>query len=77
MLRYRDTSLPFEASAADLLNQLTLEEKALHLSHDAHTVLRLGIRAWNWWNKASHGVTPAVVQEFKQAACFPTCLALS
>ena len=77
MLRYEDSTLPFEARAADLVSRLTLEEKALQLSHDAPAIPRLNIRAWNWWNEASHGVTPAVVQEFKQATCFPTCLALS
>ena len=77
MLRYEDASLPFEARAADLVSRLTLEEKALQLSHDAPAIPRLNIRAWNWWNEASHGVTPAVVQEFHQATCFPTCLALS
>ncbi len=77
MLRYEDSSLPFEARAADLVSRLTLEEKALQLSHDAPAIPRLNIRAWNWWNEASHGVTPAVVQEFKQATCFPTCLAMS
>ena len=77
MLRYEDASLPFEARAADLVSHLTLEEKALQLSHDAPAIPRLNIRAWNWWNEASHGVTPAVAQEFKQATCFPTCLAMS
>ena len=77
MLRYEDASLPFEARAADLVSRLTLEEKALQLSHNAPAIPRLNIRAWNWWNEASHGVTPAVVQEFKQATCFPTCLAMS
>ena len=77
MLRYMNTDLPFEARAADLVSRLTLEEKALQLSHDAPAIPRLNIRAWNWWNEASHGVTPAVVQEFKQATCFPTCLAMS
>lgn len=74
---YENSALPFEARAADLVSLLTLEEKALQLSHDAPAIPRLNIRAWNWWNEASHGVTPAVVQEFKQATCFPTCLALS
>ena len=77
MLRYEDASLPFEARAADLVSRLTLQEKALQLSHNAPAIPRLNIRAWNWWNEASHGVTPAVVQEFKQATCFPTCLAMS
>lgn len=77
MMDYLNPSLPFEARAADLVSRLTLEEKALQLSHDAPAIPRLNIRAWNWWNEASHGVTPAVVQEFKQATCFPTCLAMS
>ncbi len=77
MMLYEDPALPFEARAADLVGRLTLREKALQLSHDAPAIPRLNIRAWNWWNEASHGVTPAVVQEFRQATCFPTCLALS
>ena len=77
MYLYENPALPFEARAADLVSRLTLEEKALQLSHDAPAIPRLHIRAWNWWNEASHGVTPAMVQEFKQATCFPTCLAMS
>jgi beta-glucosidase len=77
MLCYQDPSLPFEARAAQLVSLLTLQEKALQLSHDAPAIPRLGIRSWNWWNEASHGVIPAVVQELKQATCFPTCLAMS
>lgn len=77
MKEYLDARLSVEARAAALVGLLTLEEKALQLSHDAPAIPRLDIRAWNWWNEASHGVTPAVVQEFKQATSFPTCLAMS
>ncbi len=74
---YEDQSLPFEARAADLVSQLTLEEKVQQLVHSASDIPRLGIRAWDWWNEASHGVIPAVFQKFEEATSFPTCLAMS
>jgi beta-glucosidase len=77
MYRFEDQTLSFEARAADLVSHLTLEEKIGQLVHDAPAIPRLGIRAWNWWNEASHGVIPAVFQVFKEATSFPTCLAMS
>lgn len=74
---FEDQSLPFEARAADLVGRLTLEEKIHQLVHTASDIPRLGIRAWDWWNEASHGVIPAVFQKFEEATSFPTCLAMS
>ena len=77
MYKFKDQSLPFEARAADLVSQLTLEEKIHQLVHEAAEIPRLGIREWDWWNEASHGVIPAVFQVFEEATSFPTCLAMS
>ena len=77
MYLFQDQSLSFEARAADLVGHLTLEEKVHQLVHEASAIPRLGIREWNWWNEASHGVTPAVFQVFEEATSFPTCLAMS
>jgi beta-glucosidase len=54
--RYRDTSLPFEERAADLVAKMTLQEKVDMLRYDAPGVERLGIPAHNFWNECLHGV---------------------
>lgn len=53
---YKDTSLTPEERAADLLKQLTLEEKASLVVNSSKGIDRLGIKAYNWWNEALHGV---------------------
>lgn len=39
-----------------MLDQLTLEEKAALSVHDSPAIERLGIKRYNWWNEALHGV---------------------
>ena len=53
---YKDRSLPPETRAADLVSRLTLEEKASLSMHTSAPVEALGIKAYNWWNEALHGV---------------------
>ncbi len=76
MEAYKNQSLPFVLRAADLVSRLTREEKIGQLGSSAPAVPRLGIRAFNYWNEASHGVIP-VFQHFEEATSFPCCLALS
>ena len=45
-----------EQRAAELVAQLTLEEKASLMMHPSEPVDTLGIPAYNWWNEALHGV---------------------
>ena len=52
----QDRTLPAEERAADLVSRLTLEEKTSLLQHESKAVPRLGIRQYNWWNEALHGV---------------------
>ena len=53
---YKNTSLSPEERAEDLVKQLTLEEKiSLMMDHSA-PVERLGIKTYNWWNEALHGI---------------------
>ena len=42
--------------AEDLVDQMTVEERAGQLRFDAPAVERLGIPAYNWWNEALHGL---------------------
>ena len=53
---YRNTSLPFEQRAADLVSRMTLEEKVVQMKDVAPAIERLGVPAYNWWNEALHGV---------------------
>ncbi|MBQ6388933.1 MAG: glycoside hydrolase family 3 C-terminal domain-containing protein [Mogibacterium sp.] len=43
-------------AAEDLVNRMTVEEKAGQLRFDAPAIERLGVPAYNWWNEALHGV---------------------
>ena len=53
---YTDKSQPAEARARDLLSKLSLEEKAGLVQYNSPAVERLGIKAYNWWSEALHGV---------------------
>ena len=53
---YKDRSLPPEERAKDLVSRLTLEEKASLSMHPSAPVEALGIKAYNWWSEALHGV---------------------
>lgn len=55
-MKYRDESLPFEERARDLVSRMTLAECAAQLLHGAKGVERLGVKDYNWWNEALHGV---------------------
>ena len=76
MEEYKNDARSFEERALDLISRMTLEEKISQLSFDAPAIPRLGIRAWTWWNEASHGVIP-VFSPFAEASSFPVCLALA
>ena len=53
---YLNTSYSFEERAADLVSRFTLEEKQSLLGNSMAAVPRLGIRAYNVWSEALHGV---------------------
>lgn len=54
--------------AEELVAQMTLEEKCSQMLHTAAAVERLGIKQYNWWNEALHGVARAgVATVFPQA----------
>ena len=55
-LPYQDASLSPEERAADLVQRLTLEEKVSLMQNNSSAVPRLGIKPYNWWNEALHGV---------------------
>lgn len=56
---YPDPALPLETRVQDLLQRMTLEEKASQLNNTSPAIDRLQIPAYNWWNEALHGVARA------------------
>lgn len=53
---YKDRSLSPELRAEDLVKRLTLEEKVSLIKNSSKPVPRLGIKEYDWWNEALHGV---------------------
>lgn len=56
---YKNASLSPEERAELLLKELTLEEKVSLMMDGSKPVGRLGIKPYNWWNEALHGVARA------------------
>ncbi|WP_373749096.1 xylan 1,4-beta-xylosidase, partial [Bacteroides heparinolyticus] len=53
---YRNPDLSSTERAKDLLSRLTLEEKAQLMCDVSEAIPRLGIKKFNWWSEALHGV---------------------
>ena len=53
---YLNTAYSFEERATDLVSRLTLEEKQALLGNNMAAVPRLGIKGYNVWSEALHGV---------------------
>lgn len=69
---YLDESLSFEERARALTLEMTLEEKVFQTLHSAREIKRLGVKAYNYWNEALHGVARAGV-----ATVFPQAIGLA
>ncbi|MCP9753484.1 xylan 1,4-beta-xylosidase [Ferruginibacter sp. HRS2-29] len=55
-LPYQNAALTSEERAKDLLSRLTLEEKASLMFDQSPAIPRLGIKKFNWWSEALHGL---------------------
>ena len=53
---FRNQALTPEERADDLISRLTLEEKTALTLNASEAIPRLGIKAYDWWNEALHGV---------------------
>ncbi len=62
----------YEKRARSLVGQMTLEEKAFQMVNGAPAIERLGIKAYNWWNEALHGVARAGT-----ATVFPQAISMA
>jgi beta-glucosidase len=55
-LPYLNPSLSSEERAKDLICRLTLSEKAALMCDQSDAIPRLGIKKFNWWSEALHGL---------------------
>jgi beta-glucosidase len=55
-LPYQNPNLSSEVRAKDLIFRLTLSEKATLMCDISDAVPRLGIKKFNWWSEALHGL---------------------
>src|SRR5437764_12369338 len=70
--KYQDFTASPEDRAADLVSQMTLDEKVAQMQNAAPAIPRLGIPAYDWWNEALHGVARAGL-----ATVFPQAIGLA
>jgi beta-glucosidase len=87
---FRDTSLPFDVRAADLVSRMTRAEKIQQFRAErqqnagvAPAIPRLGVPAYDYWNEALHGVARAaedaqhLLNQGGEATEFPTGLGIA
>lgn len=72
LIRNEVKNAEYEKRARELVAQMTLEEKAFQMVNGAPAIERLGIKAYNWWNEALHGVARAGT-----ATVFPQAISLA
>jgi beta-glucosidase len=53
---FTDVSRSPKERAEDIVKHMTLDEKVALMIYNSPAVERLGIRKYNWWNEALHGV---------------------
>lgn len=53
---YQNASLTPAERARDIVSRMTLEEKAIVMQDISEAVPRLGIKKFNWWSEALHGM---------------------
>jgi beta-glucosidase len=63
---YLNPDLPAEQRAADLVQRMTLPEKASQLVNQARAIPRLGVPGYDWWSEALHGVAVNGTTEFPE-----------
>ncbi len=69
---YQDETLSPAERAADLVSRMTLEEKIDQVGHNTDGISRLGVKSYNYWNEALHGVARSGL-----ATSFPSSKAMS
>ncbi|MBR1416147.1 MAG: glycoside hydrolase family 3 C-terminal domain-containing protein [Prevotella sp.] len=69
---WKDTSLSFHERAKSLVAAMTLDEKIGQVGHQTAAISRLGLKGYNYWSEALHGVARSGL-----ATSFPESKAMS
>ena len=69
---YKNADLPAEQRAADLVSRLSLEQKVALMQNGSPAIPEFGIKAYDWWNEALHGVGRAGL-----ATVFPQAIGMA
>ncbi len=69
---YKNADLPAAERAADLVSRLTLEQKVALMQNGSPAIPEFGIKAYDWWNEALHGVGRAGI-----ATVFPQAIGMA
>lgn len=72
LVKNRAKQEEYEERARHLVEQMTLEEKAFQMVNHTPAIKRLGVKAYDWWNEALHGVARAGT-----ATVFPQAISLA
>ncbi len=67
-----DAELSTRERVDALVGAMTLREKIAQMLHEAPSIPRLGVPAYNWWNECLHGVARA-----GQATVFPQAIGMA
>lgn len=70
--KYKDKSLTPEERATDLVSHLNLKQKASLMQNSSAAIPEFGIKAYDWWNEALHGVGRAGL-----ATVFPQAIGMA
>jgi beta-glucosidase len=57
----------YKERLSDLISLMTIEEKIKQLTNESDSIPRLGIRKYNYWSEALHGVLASDATSFPQA----------
>lgn len=71
-LSHQNSAMPIAERVADLIANMTIEEKISQFVHPAAGVEHLQVPPYNWWNECLHGVARAGV-----ATVFPQAIGLA
>ena len=69
---YKNADLPAAERAADLVSRLSLEQKVALMQNGSPAIPEFGIKAYDWWNEALHGVGRAGL-----ATVFPQAIGMA
>jgi beta-glucosidase len=69
---YKNADLPASERAADLVSRLSLEQKVALMQNGSPAIPEFGIKAYDWWNEALHGVGRAGL-----ATVFPQAIGMA